>query len=130
MELPGPNFDEEIHIFVEDNPLDNNILTFEEVNISNLLNATEGQLVLSEVLNRINLARSKLGALESRLSYNLSTLNFSLLQSELTIGRIIDADYAKESADMAKFLILNDAATAMLSYANTQLSIQTLIELI
>lgn len=124
-------YDEEIHIFVEDNPLDNNILTFEEVNISNLLNATEGQLVLSEVLNRINLARSKLGATESRLSYNLSTLNFSLLQSELTIGRIIDADYAKESADMAKFLILNDAATAMLSYANTRNSnIQTLIELI
>ena len=73
-----------------------------------------------EVFRRINAARSKLGATESRLEHNLNTLNFSLLQSELTAGRIIDADYARESADMAKFLILNDAATAMLSYANTR----------
>ena len=116
---------------MNDDPIDNNILSFEEVNISTEQDASEGQGVLMEVFRRINAARSKLGATESRLHHNLSTLNFSLLQSELTAGRIVDADYARESADMAKFLILNDAATAMLSYANTRnANIQTLIDLI
>ena len=124
-------YEEDIHIYVNDDPIDNNILSFEEVNISTLQDASEGQDVLMEVFRRINAARSKLGATESRLEHNLNTLNFSLLQSELTAGRIIDADYARESADMAKFLILNDAATAMLSYANTRnANIQTLIDLI
>ena len=124
-------YEEDIHIYVNDDPIDNNILSFEEVNISTEQDASEGQGVLMEVFRRINAARSKLGAMESRLHHNLSTLNFSLLQSELTAGRIIDADYARESADMAKFLILNDAATAMLSYANTRnANIQTLIDLI
>ena len=124
-------YEEDIHIYLTDNPIDNNILSFEEVNITTLKEASDGQDVLREVFRRINAARSKLGATESRLKHNLNTLNFSLLQSELTAGRILDADYAKESADMAKFLILNDAATAMLTYANNRNeNIQTLIDLI
>ena len=66
-----------------------------------------------------------------RLSHNLDNLNIQLLQNQLTIGRIIDADFARESAELAKFQILNDAATSMLTYANSRnKNIQTLIELI
>lgn len=124
-------YDEEIHIYLNDDPSDNNILTFEEVNISSLSDASAGKVVLNEVFNRIDQARSKLGAVESRLRHNLDNLNIQLLQNQLTIGRIIDADFARESAELAKFQILNDAATSMLTYANSRnKNIQTLIELI
>lgn len=121
-------FDEEVHLYLEDDPTDNNILTFEEVNITTREEAIDAEDVISEVVSRINEAQSKLGAMQNRLSHNLTELNFRLLESQISLGRITDADFAAEAVKLAKQQILNSAATDMLTQANQSIrSVLTLI---
>jgi flagellin len=62
--------------------------------------------------------RSKLGAYQNRLEYTLS--NITELSTNLTASRsrVLDTDYASETADLTRNQILQQAATAMLAQAN------------
>ena len=62
--------------------------------------------------------RSLLGAYQNRLEYTLS--NITSLSTNLTASRsrVIDTDYASETADLTRNQILQQAATAMLAQAN------------
>jgi len=62
--------------------------------------------------------RSKLGAYQSRLNYivdNMQTLSNNLADAQ---SRIIDTDYAAETAKLTRGQILQQAATSMLAQAN------------
>jgi flagellin len=62
--------------------------------------------------------RSMLGAYQNRLEYTLS--NITELSTNLTASRsrVIDTDYASETANLTRNQILQQAATAMLAQAN------------
>jgi len=62
--------------------------------------------------------RSQLGAYQNRLEYTLS--NITELSTNLTASRsrVVDTDYASETADLTRNQILQQAATAMLAQAN------------
>jgi flagellin len=62
--------------------------------------------------------RSLLGAYQNRLEYTLS--NITELSTNLTASRsrVIDTDYASETANLTRNQILQQAATAMLAQAN------------
>jgi flagellin len=62
--------------------------------------------------------RSQLGAYQNRLEFTLS--NITSLSTNLTASRsrVIDTDYASETADLTRNQILQQAATAMLAQAN------------
>jgi flagellin len=62
--------------------------------------------------------RSLLGAYQNRLEFTLS--NITALSTNLTASRsrVIDTDYASETADLTRNQILQQAATAMLAQAN------------
>lgn len=62
--------------------------------------------------------RSKLGAYQNQMEYTLS--NITELSSNLSASksRVIDTDYAAETADLTRGQILQQAATAMLAQAN------------
>jgi flagellin len=66
----------------------------------------------------INDQRSALGAISNRLSYTVNNLTNIVTNLDMSRGRIEDADFAAESANMARFQILQQAATAMLAQAN------------
>ena len=66
----------------------------------------------------INNQRSALGAISNRLSYTVNNLTNIVTNLDMSRGRIEDADFAAESANMARFQILQQAATAMLAQAN------------
>ena len=73
---------------------------------------------ISSAIEMVAGDRAQYGALQNRLEYTLSNL---LNVSEFTAAarsRIADADFAAETAKLARAQILMQAATAMLSQAN------------
>jgi flagellin len=96
-----------------------------------ILNNTDSNTSISELdnaINRINSERASLGATINRLGYAVDNLaNVSLNTSE-SRSRIMDADYAKASSELARTQIISQAATAMLAQANQQP--QTVLQLL
>ena len=73
---------------------------------------------LDSALDQVNSARGTLGAVQSRFENAVSNI---MIQSENTAaarGRIVDADFAAETASLSKSQILQQAGTAMVAQAN------------
>ncbi|PUE10193.1 flagellin [Limnohabitans sp. T6-20] len=71
-------------------------------------------------INRLNTERAGIGAIINRITYAVDNLtNISQNTSE-SRSRIMDADYAKASSELARTQIISQAATAMLAQANQQ----------
>ena len=62
--------------------------------------------------------RAKLGALENRLDHTVNNLSNVATNTEAAQGRVMDADFAKETTNLTKAQILSQAATSMLAQAN------------
>ena len=78
-------------------------------------------LKLSEIdtaLGKINDARSKLGAQQNRLEHNVANLMNVSENMSASRSRILDTDFAAESAELARTNVLQQAGMAMLSQAN------------
>lgn len=74
--------------------------------------------VLDVAIEKISQARSELGAVSNRLDSTISNLTNISVNVEAARSGIMDADFAKESTDLAKANILSQASTAMLAQAN------------
>jgi len=75
---------------------------------------------LDKAMIKVNEARAEIGAVINRLNYAADNLaNISMNTSE-SRSRILDTDYAKASAELARTQIISQAATAMLAQANQQ----------
>jgi len=73
---------------------------------------------IDDALDQVNGARATLGAVQSRFENAVSNI---MIQSENTAaarGRIVDADFASETANLSKSQILQQAGTAMVAQAN------------
>jgi flagellin len=73
---------------------------------------------VDDALDQINSARATLGAVQSRFENAVSNI---MIQSENTAaarGRIMDADFAAETANLSRAQILQQAGTAMVAQAN------------
>jgi flagellin len=80
--------------------------------------ATAALNVLDEAVASVNLKRADLGATTSRLNYaadNMSNVSMNARQSR---SRVEDADYARETTELARTQIIQQAGTAMLAQAN------------
>lgn len=86
--------------------------------ISSQSDATSALVEIDDALTQLSSSRSTWGAASNRLVHAAdNALNISL-HSNASRSRIMDADYAQTTADMARALILDRAGTAMLSQAN------------
>lgn len=74
--------------------------------------------VIDAAQNQINNNRANLGALINRLEASISSQSNSILNLSASRSRILDSDYAKETSLLAKSMIIQQAATAMLGQAN------------
>ena len=80
--------------------------------------ATAALNVLDDAVASVNLKRADLGATTSRLNYaadNMSSVSMNARQSR---SRVEDADYARETTELARTQIIQQAGTAMLAQAN------------
>lgn len=74
--------------------------------------------ILDAAITQIGSQRASLGAAENRLNHTVSNLSNIVENTEAAKSRIMDADFAKESAALARAQILQQAGTAMLAQAN------------
>jgi flagellin len=73
---------------------------------------------IDDALGQINSARANLGAVQSRFENAVSNIQIQSENTSAARGRIVDADFATETANMSKAQILQQAGTAMVAQAN------------
>ena len=87
---------------------------------SSLLTADDAETFLSKAdtaLAKLNIEEGKIGALSNRID-NIVSANHSLSTNlNRALGRIVDADYARETAELAKNNILQQATIQMSALA-------------
>jgi len=88
------------------------------MSITSVTLATSAVNAVDEAITKLNIKRAQAGALINRLEHtvsNLMNINQRLQEAQ---SQIVDADYAAESATLAKGMVLQQAGTAMLAQAN------------
>jgi len=73
---------------------------------------------LTTGLDTLSNAQADVGSFINRLQFNIDAQSAASTVAEAAVGRIMDADYARETSELAKQQILNQAATSMLAQAN------------
>jgi flagellin len=89
------------------------------VDVTTAAGAQNALATIDAALATVNTSRSNLGAIQNRFSSvvaNLATTSENLSASR---SRILDADFASETANLTKGQILQQAGTAMLAQANS-----------
>ncbi|MDH5204474.1 MAG: flagellin, partial [Hylemonella sp.] len=97
--------------------------TTDAVGIDTLSVETQGQswVALKKIdtaIDQINHARAELGALQSRFESAVNNIDIQVENMAAARGRIVDADFAKETANLSRTQILQQAGTAMVAQAN------------
>ncbi|MCZ2103882.1 MAG: flagellin [Comamonadaceae bacterium] len=73
---------------------------------------------IDSAIDQVNGARATLGAVQSRFENTVNNIDIQVENLAAARGRIIDADFAKETANLSRTQILQQAGTAMVAQAN------------
>jgi len=88
------------------------------VTVASVSGANTALFVLDGILDRISSARGDLGALQNRLQSTIANLSVVAEKVSDARSRILDADFAAETAALTKAQILQQAGIAVLAQAN------------
>ena len=80
--------------------------------------ATTAMTNIDEALRTVNQERANYGAVQNRFDAIISTLQVATENQSAARGRIMDADFATETANLSRSQILQQAGTAMVAQAN------------
>jgi len=89
--------------------------------IDSTANATAIQGVVDNIdaaIDKVNSERATMGASQSRFDSVISNLQTSVENQSAARGRIMDADFASETANLSRAQILQQAGNAMIAQAN------------
>jgi len=101
--------------------LDLNIATSGTQTLASVSTAALAATAISNIdvsLNKLAANRAQAGALVNRLEHTVSNLMNVSQRLQEAVSGIEDADYAAESANLARGMVLAQAGTAMLAQAN------------
>lgn len=87
--------------------------------LQDVANSNTAITALDTALDTINGQRATYGAAQSRFSSAINSLQISVENQSAARGRIMDADFAAETAELTRAQILSQAGTAMVSQANS-----------
>jgi len=73
---------------------------------------------IDTAIQAMNTSRATLGAIQNRFNYTVSFLQAASENQQAARGRIMDADFAQETANLSRAQILQQAGTAMVAQAN------------
>ena len=74
--------------------------------------------VIDDAISVAGTMRQKIGAVMNRLDYTMANLSNMVTNLSLAKGRVEDADFAAESANLARTQVLQQASMSMLAQAN------------
>tara|TARA_B110000971_G_scaffold221991_1_gene272320 strand:- start:9607 stop:11721 length:2115 start_codon:yes stop_codon:yes gene_type:complete len=89
-----------------------------QVKISTEAGASDAISIIDAALDKVAQMRSDLGAIENRMDHTISNLMNIAEKTADSRSRLQDADFALESARLAKNQVLQQAGTSMLAQAN------------
>jgi flagellin len=73
---------------------------------------------IDTAIQAMNTSRATLGAIQNRFNYTVSYLQAASENQQAARGRIMDTDFAQETANLSRAQILQQAGTAMVAQAN------------
>ena len=91
-----------------------------EVDISTVAGANEAILRVDSALDSVNKVRGELGAIQNRFESTIANLGTSVENLSASNSRILDADFAAETANLAKSQVLQQAGISVLAQANAR----------
>ena len=94
------------------------LIDLTQVKISTEAGASDAISIIDAALDKVAQMRSDLGAIENRMDHTISNLMNIAEKTADSRSRLQDADFALESARLAKNQVLQQAGTSMLSQAN------------
>jgi len=113
--------------FVSLNSNANGLLKISDINLENSMvptivagNPNDALYMLDKALANVSTERATYGAAINRLEYAVDNLANVSQNTAASRSRILDADYASESTELARTQIIQQAGTAMLAQANQQ----------
>jgi flagellin len=89
-----------------------------DLDVTSASGARDSIEAIDAAVKKVNMQRSKLGAVSNRLSHTINNLTNISTNLSAAQGGIEDADFAHETTMLAKNQILQQASTAMLAQAN------------
>ncbi|WP_291519543.1 flagellin [Acidovorax sp.] len=89
-----------------------------DLDVTTFSKSTNALKTVDSALSFINGERAKLGALQSRFETSISNLQVTSENLSASRSRILDADFAAETANLSRSQILQQAGTAMVAQAN------------
>ena len=90
----------------------------ETIDVRTREGANDGILILDRAIQQIASDRAELGAVQNRMQSTINNLASVSENAAAAKSRILDADFAAESAALAKNQVLTQAATTILAQAN------------
>ena len=90
----------------------------DKVDISTQAGAWEALQRIDKAISKVNSSRADLGAVQTRFEKAVENIDIQSENITTARGRITDADFAKETANLSRTQILQQAGTAMVAQAN------------
>ena len=88
------------------------------LDITTVAGSQQALSIADKALSAVNSARADMGAIQNRFSSTIANLSTTSENLSASRSRIRDTDYAKETAELTRTQILQQAGTAMLAQAN------------
>ena len=90
----------------------------DKVDIGTQAGAWEALQRIDSALDKVSSARAELGAIQTRFEKSIENIDIQQENISAARGRITDADFAQETANLSRTQILQQAGTAMVAQAN------------
>ena len=94
--------------------------SLDTASVSSVYGANDAILRLDNALDTVNSLRGELGAVQNRFESTIANLGTSIENLSASNSRILDADFAAESAKLAKSNVLQQAGISVLAQANAR----------
>ena len=98
----------------------NSLVNIQDLSITSQKGANQVMFGMDTAIEAVNSQRAALGASMSRLEYASDNLQNVAQNTGAARSRVLDADYASETTELARTQIIQQAGIAMLSQANQQ----------
>ncbi|WP_286997744.1 MULTISPECIES: flagellin [Comamonas] len=90
----------------------------DELSVTTQADAWKALKSIDNAIDQVNSARADLGALQTRFEKSIENIDIMNENISAARGRIVDADFATETANLSRAQILQQAGTAMVAQAN------------
>jgi flagellin len=90
----------------------------DQIDIGTQAGAWEAIQRIDSAIDKVNSSRAELGSIQTRFEKSIENIDIMNENLSSARGRIMDADFASETANLSRTQILQQAGTAMVAQAN------------